>query len=74
MRKGTIEQDGPYLAKLLLNKDYNTIKTVGSNQCAQTKNFKYLGITNEVLYWDYNTPFFDILDILIEDEIRDSND
>jgi GDPmannose 4,6-dehydratase len=47
---GISGQDGPYLAKLLLNKNYKVIGTVRSYRCAQTKNFEYLGIANEVLF------------------------
>lgn len=46
---GISGQDGPYLAKLLLEKGYKVIGTVRSYRCANSKNFEYLGIQNEVL-------------------------
>ena len=46
---GISGQDGAYLAKLLLQKDYRVIGTVRSYRCANTKNFEYLGIQNEII-------------------------
>jgi GDPmannose 4,6-dehydratase len=46
---GISGQDGPYLAKLLLEKDYKVVGTVRSYRCTNSKNFDYLGITNEVI-------------------------
>jgi len=46
---GISGQDGPYLAKLLLEKGYKVIGTVRSYRCANTKNFEYLGIQNTIL-------------------------
>lgn len=46
---GISGQDGPYLAKLLLEKGYKVIGTVRSYRCANTKNFKYLGIENKII-------------------------
>lgn len=46
---GISGQDGPYLAKLLLEKNYKVIGTVRSYRCANTKNFEYLGIEKDVL-------------------------
>lgn len=46
---GISGQDGPYLAKLLLEKGYNIVGTVQSYRCANSKNFEYLGIEKEVV-------------------------
>lgn len=46
---GISGQDGPYLAKLLLEKGYKVIGTVRSYRCANTKNFEYLGIQNDII-------------------------
>jgi GDPmannose 4,6-dehydratase len=46
---GISGQDGPYLAKLLLEKNYKVVGTVRSYRCANSKNFKYLGIEKEVI-------------------------
>jgi GDPmannose 4,6-dehydratase len=46
---GISGQDGPYLAKLLLEKNYKVIGTVRSYRCANTKNFEYLGIKDNVI-------------------------
>lgn len=46
---GISGQDGPYLAKLLLSKNYRVIGTVRSHRTASLKNLEYLGIQNEVL-------------------------
>jgi GDPmannose 4,6-dehydratase len=46
---GISGQDGPYLAKLLLSKNYRVIGTVRSYRFASTKNLEYLGIQREVL-------------------------
>jgi len=45
---GISGQDGPYLAKLLLEKNYKVIGTVRSYRCANAKNFKYLGIEKDI--------------------------
>lgn len=45
---GISGQDGPYLAKFLLEKDYKVVGTLRSYRCANTKNFEYLGIENKV--------------------------
>lgn len=46
---GISGQDGPYLAKLLLEKNYKVVGTVRSYRCANNKNFEYLGIKNDVI-------------------------
>lgn len=46
---GISGQDGPYLAKLLLSKNYRVIGTVRSYRFANTKNLEYLGIEKDVL-------------------------
>jgi len=46
---GISGQDGPYLAKLLLDKKYKVIGTVRSYRCANTKNLTYLGIQNDII-------------------------
>lgn len=46
---GISGQDGPYLAKLLLEKEYKVIGTVRSYRCTNSKNFEYLGIQNKIL-------------------------
>lgn len=46
---GISGQDGPYLAKLLFEKDYKVVGTVRSYRCANTKNFEYLGIENNII-------------------------
>ncbi|MCW8895347.1 GDP-mannose 4,6-dehydratase [Sulfurimonas sp.] len=46
---GISGQDGPYLAKLLLENGYKVIGTVRSYRCANTKSLEYLGIENDVL-------------------------
>ena len=46
---GISGQDGPYLAKLLLEKNYKVVGTVRSYRCANNKNFEYLGIEKEVI-------------------------
>ncbi|NCD10929.1 MAG: GDP-mannose 4,6-dehydratase [Epsilonproteobacteria bacterium] len=46
---GISGQDGPYLAKLLLEKGYQVIGTVRSYRCANTKNFEYLGIEKDIV-------------------------
>jgi GDPmannose 4,6-dehydratase len=46
---GISGQDGPYLAKLLLEKGYKVIGTVRSYRCANTNNFEYLGIENKII-------------------------
>ena len=46
---GISGQDGPYLAKLLLEKNYKVVGTVRSYRCANSKNFEYLGIEKDVM-------------------------
>lgn len=46
---GISGQDGPYLAKLLLEKGYKVVGTVRSYRCANNKNFEYLGIEKNVI-------------------------
>lgn len=46
---GITGQDGSYLAKFLLGKNYTVIGTVRSYRCANTKNFIYLGIENDII-------------------------
>ncbi len=46
---GITGQDGSYLAKFLLDKGYRVIGTVRSYRCADTTNFDYLGITDEII-------------------------
>lgn len=46
---GISGQDGPYLAKLLLEKGYRVVGTLRSYRCANTKNFEYLGIENKII-------------------------
>ncbi len=46
---GISGQDGPYLAKLLVEKGYRVVGTVRSYRCANTKNFEYLGIENKII-------------------------
>lgn len=46
---GITGQDGTYLAKLLLEKNYKVIGTVRSNRCMNIKNFKYLGIEKDII-------------------------
>lgn len=45
---GISGQDGPYLAKLLLEKNYKVVGTLRSYRCVNTKNFEYLGIENRI--------------------------
>lgn len=45
---GISGQDGPYLARLLLEKGYKVIGTVRSYRCTNNKNFEYLGIENRI--------------------------
>lgn len=46
---GISGQDGPYLAKLLLEKGYKVIGTVRSYRCSYIKNLRYLGIEDKVI-------------------------
>jgi len=46
---GVTGQDGTYLAKLLLGKDYKVIGIVRSNRCFNMQNFQYLGIENDII-------------------------
>lgn len=46
---GISGQDGPYLAKLLLEKNYKVVGTVRSYRYSNNKNFEYLGIEKDLL-------------------------
>lgn len=46
---GITGQDGSYLAKLLIEKNYKVIGTVRSNRCATTNNLTYLNIKSDVI-------------------------
>lgn len=46
---GISGQDGPFLAKLLLEKGYKVVGTVRSYRCANTKNFEYLNIDKKIV-------------------------
>jgi len=46
---GVTGQDGSYLAKLLIEKNYKVIGTVRSSRCTNRTNFKYLGIDNHII-------------------------
>lgn len=46
---GITGQDGSYLAKLLLEKNYKVIGTVRSYRCVNKNNFIYLGIQNDII-------------------------
>lgn len=46
---GISGQDGPYLAKLLLEKGYKVVGTVRSYRRENNKNFEYLGIEKKVV-------------------------
>lgn len=46
---GVTGQDGPYLSKFLLEKDYKVIGTVRSYRCLNKNSFVYLGIQNEII-------------------------
>ena len=46
---GVSGQDGSYLARLLLEKDYKVVGTVRSYRSLNSRNFEYLGIENKVL-------------------------
>lgn len=46
---GISGQDGPYLAKLLLENGYKVIGTIRSYRCANTKSLEYLGIENNIV-------------------------
>ena len=56
---GVSGQDGAYLAKFLLEKGYRVVGTVRSYRCADTNNFDYLGITNQIIIDE-----LDLLDIV----------
>jgi len=45
---GISGQDGPYLAKFILEKGYKVVGTLRSYRGANTKNFEYLGIENQI--------------------------
>ncbi len=45
---GVSGQDGPYLAKFLLRKGYKVVGTLRSYRHANTENFKYLDIVNQI--------------------------
>jgi len=44
---GISGQDGPYLAKLLLDKGYQIVGTLRSYRCTNMQNLEYLGIKNK---------------------------
>lgn len=46
---GVTGQDGSYLSKLLLEKDYKVIGTVRSSRCTNRANFRYLGIDDDII-------------------------
>lgn len=46
---GITGQDGSYLSKLLLEKDYKVVGTVRSYRSKNRENFKYLGIENDLI-------------------------
>ncbi|MDQ5767544.1 GDP-mannose 4,6-dehydratase [Thiothrix subterranea] len=46
---GISGQDGSYLAKLLLEKNYKVIGTIRSYRCINNKNLKYLGIEKDII-------------------------
>lgn len=46
---GVTGQDGSYLAKLLVEKNYRVIGTVRSYRCANMDGFKYLGIEKNII-------------------------
>ena len=46
---GITGQDGSYLAKLLLQKNYKVIGTVRSSRCTNRANFKYLEIDDDII-------------------------
>lgn len=46
---GISGQDGPYLAKLLLENGYKVIGTVRSYRCINTKSLEYLGIEKDIV-------------------------
>lgn len=46
---GISGQDGSYLAKLLLEKNYQVTGTVRSYRCVNSKNLRYLKIENEII-------------------------
>ena len=46
---GVSGQDGAYLAKLLLEKEYRVIGTVRSYRCTNQRNFIHLGIENNII-------------------------
>jgi GDPmannose 4,6-dehydratase len=59
---GISGQDGPYLAKLLLSKEYRVVGTVRSYRHANTKNFDFLSITDDLIIeeldlWDVTSVF-----------------
>lgn len=55
---GITGQDGSYLAKFLLEKDYRVIGTVRSYRHLNRRNFQYLGIQNKVIVEE-----LDLLDV-----------
>jgi len=46
---GISGQDGSYLAKFILEKGYKVVGTVRSSRYANTKNFEYLGIEDQII-------------------------
>jgi len=46
---GISGQDGPYLAKFLLEKGYRVVGTVRSYRCVNTNSFEYLGIEDKII-------------------------
>ena len=46
---GITGQDGSYLAKFLIKKNYNVIGTLRSARCSNRENFKYLGIDDYII-------------------------
>lgn len=47
---GISGQDGPYLAKFLLEKGYKVVGTLRSYRCVNTKNFEHLDIKDKVVF------------------------
>ena len=47
---GITGQDGPYLAKLLIQKDYKVIGTLRSYRNENLKNIEYLGIQDKIIF------------------------
>ena len=49
---GILGQDGPYLAKLLLEKDYKVYGLIRRYSSPHFDNLEYLGIQNKIEYVD----------------------